>query len=66
MCRTFIERSENQSKMFWRNNTTYRVFTDLYRNYAERIFHREPIIGKSGQISREKIDIHLNYLLNYD
>ena len=52
--------------MFWGNNTTYRVFADLHRNYAERIFNREPIIGQSGQISREKIDMHLNYLLNYD
>ena len=52
--------------MFWRNNTTYRVFKNLVHNYAERIFHREPIIDKSGQISREKVDIYLNHLLNYD
>ena len=52
--------------MFWRNNTTYTVFTDLHCNYAERIFNREPIIGKSIQICREKLDMHLNYLLNYD
>ena len=55
-----------QKFLFWRNNTTYIVFTDLHCNHAERIFHREPIIGKSGQISREKIHMHLNYLLNYD
>ena len=52
--------------IFWKNNANYRVFTDLHRNYAENIFLREPIIGKNGKNFSEKLDIHLNCLLNYD
>ena len=52
--------------IFWNNNSDYRVFTDLHRNYAKSIFLREPIIGKNGKISSQKLDIYLNRLLNYD
>ena len=52
--------------IFWKNNADHRIFTDLHRNYAENIFFREPIIGKNGKISSEKLDIHLSCLLNYD
>ena len=52
--------------IFWKNNANYRVFTDLHHNYAENIFLREPIIGKNGKISSEKLDIHLSCLLNFD
>ena len=52
--------------IFWKNKANYRVFTDLHRNYPENIFLREPIIGKDGKSSSEKLDIQLNRLLNYD
>ena len=49
-----------------KNNAKYRVFTDLHRSDADFIFHREPITGISKKISDEKLDIHLNALLNYN
>ena len=49
-----------------KNNAKYRVFTDLHRSYADFIFRREPITGISKKISDEKLDIHLNALLNYN
>ena len=49
-----------------KNNAKYRVFTDLHCSYADFIFRREPITGISKKISDEKLDIHLNALLNYN
>ena len=49
-----------------KDNAKYRVFADLERSYADSIFRKEPIIGISGKVSYERLDIHLNSLLNYD
>ena len=49
----------------WKENTKYRVFTDLLCSYADKIFRHEPIRSKNGSISNEKIDIYLNSMLNY-
>ena len=52
--------------IFGKNNANYSVFIDLHCNCTENIFLREPIIGKNGNISSKKLNIHLNPLLNYD
>ena len=71
-CNACVQLLEKEVKIspkiyiFWKNNADHRIFTDLHRNYAENIFFREPIIGKNGKISSEKLDIHLSCLLNYD
>ena len=49
--------------IIWKGNTKYRVFSDLHRIYADKIFRREPIFGKSGSVSKEKIDIYMNPFL---
>ena len=50
----------------WKDNAKYRVFADLHCSYVDYIFRREPISGINGKIPYEKLDIHLNSLLNYD
>ena len=51
--------------IMWKENTKYRVFTDLLCSYADKIFRHEPIRSKNGSIPNEKIDIYLNSMLNY-
>ena len=51
--------------IIWKQNTKYRVFSDLHRIYVDKIFRREPILGKSGSVSREQIDIYINAFLSY-
>ena len=51
--------------IIWKDNAKYRVFTELHCSYTDHIFRREPIRGKSGKISNEKLDNYLNSLLNY-
>ena len=46
--------------IIWKENTKYRVFSDLHRIYVDKIFRREPILGKSGSVSKEKIYIYMN------
>ena len=52
--------------VLWRDNAKCRVFIELHQSYVDYIFRREPIKGVSGNIYDEKLDIHLNSLLNYD
>ena len=51
--------------ILWKDKAKYRVFTDLHRSYVDHIFRCKPIRGKIGKISNEKIEIYLNYILNY-
>ena len=46
--------------IIWKENTKYRVFSDLHHIYVDKIFRRESILGKSGTVSKEKIDIFMN------
>ena len=46
--------------IIWKGNTKYRVFTDLHGVYVDKVFRREPIVGKSGCISKEKLEIYMN------
>ena len=50
--------------IIWKENTKYRVFSDLHRIYVDKIFRREPILGKSGSVSKEQIDIYMNAFLS--
>ena len=50
--------------IIWKENTKYRVFSDLHRIYVDKIFRREPILGKSGSVSIEQIDIYMNAFLS--
>ena len=41
-----------------------RVFSDLHHIYVDKIFRREPILEKSGSISKEQTDIYMNAFLS--
>ena len=49
--------------IIWKENTKYRVYTNLHRLYTDHIFRREPIKAKTGEISNETIDLYLNSLI---
>ena len=42
------------------NNQKYKVFTNLYRSFLDKIFNNENIKDKSGEISQETIANYLN------
>ena len=71
-CNACVQLLEKEVKIspkiyiFRKNNANYSVLIDLHCNCTENIFIREPIIGKNGNISSKKLNIHLNPLLNYD
>ena len=48
--------------MIWvifKNNSKYRVLSNLYRQYVQKIMHREDaVLNKSGEID---VDKYLNY-----
>ena len=50
----YIIRTESQK---------YRVFTNLYQFYSDKIFRRENIKNKCGEISQETIANYLNSLM---
>ena len=43
--------------IIWKENTKDRVFSELHCIYVDKIFRREPILGKSGSVSKE-----INYI----
>ena len=65
-CDVYFKLLQKEDKMntfihiIWKENTKYRVFSDLHRIYVDKIFRREPILGKSGSVSKEKIYIYMN------
>ena len=55
-----MDKINPQIHAMWTENQKYRVFTNLYRSYVDRIFRHENIKDKFGEISQEVIDICLN------
>ena len=49
--------------LVWKENRKCRVYTNLYRNYADYIIRHESIKGKVGEILNETINSHLNSLI---
>ena len=63
MCFRLLQKQDKTNPFIhsiWKGNTKYRVFTDLHHVYADKVFRREPIVGKSGCISKEKLGIYMN------
>ena len=46
--------------IIWTENKKYRVFANLHRSLVDRIFRYEKIKNKSGKISQEIIQNHVN------
>ena len=68
-CDVFFKLLQKEDKIntfihiIWKENTRYRVFSDLHRIYVNKIFRSVPILGKTGRVSKEKIDIYMNVFL---
>ena len=63
MCsKLFQNHDEINSKIhiIWTNNKKYRVFTNLYTSFLDKIFNSKNIRDKSGEISQETIANYLN------
>ena len=68
-CINFLEKDNRISfkiHVLWKDNALYRILSDLHHSHVDYIFCREKIIGKTGEISKDNLKIHLNSLLNYD
>ena len=66
VCFKLLQKEEKMNTfihIIWKENTKYRIFSDLHRIYVDKIFRREPILGKSGSVSKEKNYIYMNAFL---
>ena len=54
------DRINPQIYIIWTENQKYRIFTNFYRSFVDRIFRYENIKDKLGKIAHEVIDNHLN------
>ena len=59
-----VDKINPQTHVIWTENQKYRVFTNFHCSYVDHIFRYENIKDKSGEISEEVINIHLNAFLN--
>ena len=40
--------------VIWKDNSQYRVFTNLWRSFAQKIMNKEDLIDKYGYINKYK------------
>ena len=65
ICYKLIQNASNtnpQIHIIWTENQKYRVFTNFYRSFLDKVFRRENIKDKCGEISQEVIAKYLNSL----
>ena len=59
ICYKLIQ-NDNKSNLkihiIWTQNQKYRVFTNFYRSFLDKVFRKENIKGKCGEISQETIE----------
>ena len=46
--------------IIWTENQKYKVFSNFYQAFLDRVFRHESIKNKCGKISNETIDKHIN------
>ena len=46
--------------IFYTENQEYRVCTNIDRYFAETIFSKENVKGRTGKVSKETLSIYLN------
>ena len=46
--------------VFWNENQKYRIYTNIYRFFADSIFRKENIKDAKGKISTKNFSIYLN------
>ena len=62
-CLSLLENEDQNNPkihIIWTENQKYRVFTNFHRAFVDRIFRYEKISNKTGKISQEMIENHLN------
>ena len=42
--------------VIWLNNSKYRVYTNLWRSFADEIIRKEGVVDKDGNIDVNKYD----------
>ena len=70
VCDYCMELLENEDQdnprlhIIWTENKKYRVFSNFYRAFLDRVFRHENIKNKCGKINNEAIDKHINAHIN--
>ena len=62
-CLSLLENEDQDNPkihIIWTENQKYGVFTNFHRAFVDRIFRYEKISNKTGKISQEMIENHLN------
>ena len=54
------DKDNPQIFIIWTENQKFRVFSNFHLSFLDRIFRYENIKNKSGKVSYEIIDQHLN------
>ena len=52
-------KSNPEIHIIWTENQKYRVFTNFYRSFVDKVFRRENIKDKCSEISQETIEKYL-------
>ena len=63
MCLKLLDKNdETSSKIYiiWKENLKFRVLSNLYRSFLDKIFRNGNIKDKIGEISKETIAMYLN------
>ena len=63
MCSKRLDKNDETSSkinIIWKGNLKFRVLSDLYRSFLDKIFRNENIKYKTGEISKETIAMYLN------
>ena len=66
-CMALLENEDQinpRIQIIWTENKKYRVFSNFYRTFLDRIFRHESIKNKCGKINNETIDKHINAHIN--
>ena len=62
-CLSLLENEDQDNRkihIIWTENQKYRVFANFHRAFVDCIFRYEKISNKTGKISQEMIENHLN------
>ena len=58
------DQDEPKIHIIWTENQKYRVFSNFYRSFIERVFRYENIKHKYGKIDKQTIEKHINACIN--
>ena len=58
ICFKIVDNIDKEGKMYviWLNNSKYRVYTNLWRSFADETIRKEGVVDKDGNIDVNKYD----------